>query len=117
MAVQSIAKGNWDSFLAGVSKPLTGKRAEVEVGSLDLGDQIVAERLPLVAISYDHKNDVISIHLEHLDHLIRSPRELYVDFGVTGLACLEIVDGEGARQIVRLMDPLALPEPDNEYAR
>ena len=117
MAVRSISKSHWDAFLAGVSEALTGKRAEIEVGSLDLGDQIVAERLPLVAISYDHKNDLISVHLESVDHLIRSPRELYADLGVAGLACLEIVDGEGTRQIVKLTDPLALPEPEIQAPR
>ena len=111
MAVRSIYKDQWDTFLADMSKSLIGKRAEIEVASLDLGDQIVAERLPLVAIGYDHKSDLISIHLEGVDHLIRSPRELYVDLDVGGLACLEIVDAEGARQIVKMTDPLTLPDP------
>ena len=113
MAVQTINRDQWDTFLASISDALIGKRAEIEVGSLDLGDQIVAERLPFVAISYDHKSDLISVRLESLDHMIRSPRELYAEFGIEGLASLEIVDGEGARQIVKLTDPLGLPAPDD----
>ena len=116
MAVQSIERSEWDAFLAGISEALIGKQGDIEVGSLDLGDQIVAERLPFVAISYDRKNDLISINLETVDHLIKSPRELYVDFDVGGLTCLEIVDGEGTRQIVKLTDPLALPQPDKQPA-
>ncbi|KRA84010.1 DUF5335 family protein [Altererythrobacter sp. Root672] len=113
MAVRSIDKSQWNAFLAGLSDALIGKRAEIEVGSLDLGDQILVERLPLVAISYDPRDDLISVRLESLDHLIRSPRELYVDVGLGGLSYLEVVDGEGARQIIKLTDPLALPDPDS----
>ena len=44
-----------------------------------------------------------------MDHLIAHPREIYVDDSGPGLASLEVVDREGARQIVKLRDPLALP--------
>jgi hypothetical protein len=113
MAVQMIEKSNWGAFLAGISQASVGKRAEIEVASLALGDQIVVRRLPLLAISYDRHNDVISVLLEKVDHLIRAPRELYVDYACVGLACLEIVDGEGTCQILTLSDPLALPDPRN----
>jgi len=116
MAIQKIEKSKWGAFLAGISDALIGKRAELEVASLDLGDQILADRLPLLAISYDPKNDLISVNLERVDHLIRAPRELYVDYALAGLTCLDIIDGEGAHQILKLSDPLALPEPETRSA-
>lgn len=116
MAVQSIEKPGWDAFLAGISAALIGKRAEIEVASLDLGDQIVAERLPLIAISYDRKDDLISIRLDGVDHLIRSPRELYFDSAVEGVTCLAIIDFAGARRIIRFTDPLTLPKPAEPVA-
>ena len=116
MVIQMIDNGRWDAVLAGVSRALVGKRAEIEVASFDLGNQIVAERLPLVAISYDRKNDVISVNLDQLDHLIRGPRDLYLDYDLAGIVCLEIVDGEGASRILTLSDPLALPEPQARHA-
>ena len=42
------------------------RRAEIEVASLDLGDQIEAEWLPLLGITYDDKDDVLEIALEEL---------------------------------------------------
>lgn len=84
MAVRSIDKDQWNALLAGISGAVIGKRTEIEVASLDLGDQIVAERVPLVAIGYEHKCALISIPLEGVDHLIQSPRELYIDVGVRG---------------------------------
>jgi hypothetical protein len=111
MAAEQIERARWAPFFDNVTKSLIGKQAEIEVASLDLGDQIEAEWAPLIGITYDHKDDLIEIALEELDHLIRSPRAVFVDFGVGGLVAIAIDDGNGNRQIVRLKDPLALPAP------
>jgi hypothetical protein len=110
MSVQRIDKSEWPVFFDTFTKTLTGKNAEVEAVSLDLGHQIEAEWLPLIGLTYD-KNDVIEIALEGVDHLIPSPREVYVDYDVGGLISLEIIDADGVQQIVKLKDPLALPPP------
>ena len=106
-----IEKSQWRGYFDRVSKALVGKRAEIEVASLKLGDRIEAEWLPLLGISYDPKNDVIDIALEGLTHLIHEPREVYVEQDGLELSALEVVDAEGSRQIVVLKDPLMLPAP------
>lgn len=47
--------------------------------------------------------------IEGLDHLIRKPKEVYVDEDVGGLTSVEIVREDGSRDIVKLRDPLLLP--------
>jgi hypothetical protein len=70
----------------------------------------VAIRAPLLGIVYDPKSDVIEIALEGLDHLVYRPRDVYVDSPPFGRASLGLIDGDGALQIVKLCDPLMLPE-------
>ena len=111
MTIRKLDKKEWRPFLDGISKVLEGEQAEIEVVSLALGDQIEAEWLPFLGITYDPKDDVVEIALEGVDHLIEHPREIYVDDNVNGIVSLEIVDAEGARQIVKLREPLALPAP------
>lgn len=112
MAATEIDRSNWAPFLDTVTNSLIGKQAEIEVVSLDLGDQIEAEWTPLIGITYDRKDDLIEIALDELDHLVRSPRQLFVDYAVGGIvAAIEIIDGDGNRQIVKFKDPLALPAP------
>jgi hypothetical protein len=112
MAATQIDRERWATFLEAITNSLIGKQAEIEVVSLDLGDQIEAEWTPLIGISYDRKNDLIEIALEGLDHLVRSPRELYIDYALGNLAtAIEIVDSDENRQIVKFKDPLALPAP------
>ena len=96
---------------------LEGKRAEIEVLSLRLGDQVEAEWLPLLGIVYDPKDDIVEVALDGLDHMIRKPREIYVEDGAQGLLALEIVDADDVRQIIKLRDPLALPAPRRAYKR
>jgi len=90
---------------------LEGKQAEIEVASLRLGDQIEAEWLPLIGITYDPNDDIVEVALEGLDHLITRPREVYVEDGSNGVSALEVVDADDVKQIIRLRDPLMLPGP------
>ncbi len=111
MAILKLEKDAWGPYFDQMSKTLIGKQAEIEVASLDLGSQIEAEWVPLLGITYDHKDDLIEILLEDLDHLIHQPREVYIDYGVGGLISLEVIDDEDVRQIIKLRDPLMLPSP------
>jgi len=111
MMTQKIDKPHWRPFLEWISKGLDGKRAEIEIASLDLGDQVQAEWVPLIGLTYDPKSDAVEVALDGLDHMIRRPRELYYAELNGGLSSLEVVDAEGVRQIVKLKDPLMLPAP------
>jgi len=104
-----IPKTEWRSFFDRVSKVLLGKRAEIEVATLDLGDQVVADWLPMLGITYDSKDDLLDVALDRMSHLIRRPREIVVEEDDTGLKSVAVVDADGARQIVNLKDPLSLP--------
>jgi hypothetical protein len=116
MSARKLEKSEWRPFFDRVSKLLVDKRAEIEVASLSLGDQIEAAWLPLIGITYDPKDDLVEIALEGVDHMIRKPREIYVDGGPIGLESVEIVDANGVKQIVLLRDPLMLPAPEHASA-
>jgi hypothetical protein len=113
MAAQ-IEKSKWQAFFDRLSRGLVGMRAEIEVASLALGDQIEAEWLPLLGITYDSKNDLLEIALEGLDHLIKHPKEVWADAGIGALLNFEVIDGEGVSQIIQLREPLMLPAPGQE---
>ena len=112
MSVHQVEKNNWKAFFDTLTRTLVGRRAEVEVASLDLGDQIEAEWLPLIGMAYDPKDDLIEVALEGLDHMILKPREVYVDFNVGGLIGLAVIDSDHVRQIIKLKEPVALPVPE-----
>jgi hypothetical protein len=88
---------------------LVGKQVEIEATSMKFGDQIEQEWIQLLGITYDHKDDLIEILVEGLDHLIHKPREVWVDHGVIGLVSMEVVDADDVKQIIRLREPLMLP--------
>ena len=107
-----VPRAEWREFFDRMSKALTGKWAEIEVASLDLGDQITVEWIPLIGITYDSKDDLLDVALDRYDHLIRHPKQIVVNQTADGsLASVAVVDGDGAKQIVRMKTPLALPAP------
>jgi hypothetical protein len=105
----TVPRSEWATLFSRMSQALLGKRAEIEVASLELGDQIVAEWIPILGITYDSKNDLLDVALDRMDHLIRHPREVVVDQGATGVSSIAVVDADGTRQIVKLKDPMMLP--------
>jgi Family of unknown function (DUF5335) len=117
MAVQKIDKGDWRAFFDWLSQGLLGARVEIEVASLELGDQIEAEWLPLLGVTYDDKDDLLEIALEGVDHLIHGPREVWADFNVGEMMSFEVIDDRGVSQIVKLRQPLMLPSPSPLTAR
>jgi hypothetical protein len=48
-----LPQSEWRTFFDRMSNALLGKWAEIEVASLDLGDQIVVEWIPLLGITYE----------------------------------------------------------------
>lgn len=111
MTTRKLDKAQWRTFFDRLSSTLEGKEAEIEIASLRLGDQVEADWLPLLGISYDPNDDVVDVALEGLDHLISKPRELYVQEEVGGLAAVEIIDADDVKQIVKLRNPLMLSAP------
>src|SRR5215470_9996390 len=111
MPTRKLDKSQWRTALDRISKTLEGKAAEIEVASLSLGDQVQAEWLPLLGITYDPEDDLVEVALEDLDHLIEHPREIYVEEDAGGVTALEIVTADEVKQIVKLKEPLLLPAP------
>lgn len=111
MAINEVPRSEWESYFNRVSKTLSAKEAEIEVAGLDIGDQIEAEWVRLAGISYDPKDDVLSLATETLDHLIHHPDTVFVEAEIDGLHSMEITDRDGHKQIVTFKDPLALPKP------
>jgi hypothetical protein len=109
MTIRRLQRDDWSSFCAHVTRGFLGKRVDMEVASLQLGFQPEARRLPLIGISYDPKSDVLALLLGELEHLIRAPREFYVDEEPLNITSLQIIDAGGLRQILILRDPLMLP--------
>ena len=105
----NVPQSEWRAFFDRMSKALLGKWAEIEVASLDLGDQVVAEWIPMLGITYDATDDLLDVALDRSNHLIRRPREIVVEQTPAGLASVAVVDEDGARQVVTLKKPLMLP--------
>jgi hypothetical protein len=113
MSIRRLDRQEWQGFCIRMSHDFVGKRVAIEIASLEFGAQPETERLPLLGMSYDPKNDVFELLVGELDHLIYGPREIYVDeTPLIDSIILQIIDAAGVRQIVTMRDPLMLPSPD-----
>jgi Family of unknown function (DUF5335) len=107
--LMNLAKPEWREFFDRLSQAVSGEPAEVEVASLDLGDQIVAEWIPLQGITYDTADDLLDVSFDRLTHMIRHPRDIVVEEGPGGVLSVAVALRDGSRQVIRLKQPLMLP--------
>jgi hypothetical protein len=114
MSLRELPRGEWRGFCDRVSKSLVGKRAELEIVSLEIGDRRETRWLPLLGIVYDTRSDVLEIALKGVDHLISRPIGVYAEETSRGLVAVQIVAADETRQTVRLREPLALSEVSHE---
>lgn len=103
----------WKPYFDNVSRLLAGKRIELDVASLNLGSQPVAKWAPVFGVTYDPNDDVVAILAEGLDHMIRRPRDVFVETEGVNLLSMEVIGGDGASQIVRFAEPLLLTAPQS----
>jgi hypothetical protein len=113
---QEIPRDAWRPYFDELSRVMGTTEVTVEVDGRDLGAQIVAERLVLSGVSYDHKDDVVVIGLdapggtpEEYQHLVEHPRRVLVATGATAEVAIDIEDDADHHSIVRLQPAPALP--------
>lgn len=111
MSIEKLDKESWATYFDSMSKVLTGKQAEIDVESLSLGVQIESRYAPLNGITYDHKSEMLEIMLERWEHNIPHVAEIWVDRDGVSLNSIRVVDDDGMEQIIKLRDPLMLPDP------
>ena len=107
--LRSVPRSDWRPFFDRMSKALLGKRAEIELASPEVGDQTLAEWVPMIGVTYDSQDDVLDVALDRADHLVYHPTEIVVEEGTDGLLSIAVTAADGSRNIVRLKEPLYLP--------
>jgi hypothetical protein len=111
MPLRELAKAQWQDYFDRVSKTFGAQRVEIEVTGLGLGDQIAAEWVPLAGLSYDPKDDVLTVNTNGLQHRILHPRRIDIDHEFDWLHGIHAVDADGNHHMVQLKEPITLPAP------
>jgi hypothetical protein len=111
MAQRKLEPSEWKDFFDDFSKRLPLKLVEIEVASLDVGDQDIAEWVVLEDISYDHRDKSLSIRTTKFEHVIEQPEEIIVDEDINGINYIAVIDKEGQKQLVNFKEGLKLPSP------
>ena len=100
-----------------VSKEVVGRRVELDVASLDLGDHVQARWLPILGLVFDARGDVLEIALDGVGHSILAPREILLEETERGLVALEIVAADETVETLRFKEPLRLEHPEAQVER
>lgn len=107
MSIKKLDKKAWKDYFNGLSKSYMRHErmdyAEIRVFSQEIGAQPETSWLPLEGITYDDRDDLLEVNVQHLDHLVYQPEEIYIDETPDGvLTTLEIIRKDGIKEIIEL---------------
>lgn len=113
MATRVLPKEDWQHYFDHLSSIMPTFLTEIEVAGLDIGDQVEGEWVPMTGISYDPKDDVLTVEIDNgkVLHNIRNPQEVVVDEDDAGLHSIEVKCGHGHLHVIKLKTPAELPPP------
>jgi hypothetical protein len=109
MTTRKLERKEWQSYFDAASRTLPAGTVQLRVEGLDLGDQIAADHLPLLGISFDPSDDTVHVIAEAIDHTISHPQAIFVDEDTEGLRAVQITDDEGRKQLLELTSAIPLP--------
>jgi hypothetical protein len=114
---EELAAERWVEYFDAFARRGDGLLVTIEVMSEELGDQTDVERLPLQAIGYDAKDDVLEVSVGGrstrypvvLRHFISSPQTISVEeSGPLNPKAILVEEAGGTRTLIRLFEPAAL---------
>lgn len=105
---RKLEKTAWKTYFDKISKLLEGRQVEIDIASLNIGSQVAAEWLPLLGISYDEHDDIIAVMAEGLNHMIRKPRDVFVQNDGLDILDMEVINGDGAIELIKFREPLLI---------
>jgi hypothetical protein len=112
VTTRMLAQAEWATYLDRLSKGLKTQQVQIDVVGSSIGSLKLVDRwVSLLGVVYDHKNDLVEIALEGLDHIIHHPTEISVVESPEGLESMQIVGPDGVRQIIKLKQPTRLTAP------
>src|SRR3954467_2069345 len=90
-----------DEFTKRFLRDESPEAVDVEVLEPDLGEQVMAQGVRLLGITYDRHNNSLEFALESGDHRIVEPAEVWTIEEEDGfINAVEVVHSDGAREVV-----------------
>lgn len=111
MRTEEFPRDRWESYLNDLTRKAKDRPVQVRVESLAIGDQVLAEGLPLVAISLETKGTdkgAIEIVAErpdgtHVMHMIPDPQRIYLARDERGeVVALDVEEEGGVKTLIAL---------------
>lgn len=110
MALTQLPRERWKAFFDGASKAVGNQATTVELTGLGLGDQIAADRVALMGITYEQRDDTLTIFLQGLEHRIHQPKAIHIDHDEGMLNSFEVVGTDDVHHIVQFDRGLQMPK-------
>ncbi|MDY7225978.1 DUF5335 family protein [Hyalangium rubrum] len=121
---REIPREVWSDYLTLLSSITQAQCVRIEAGSPEIGEQTLAQRLPLIDISFEEKGSgqgsvevTVGRPGEEITHRILHPDRIYADESENGeLECLDIEDEEHTKTLIFFEPAEAFAESSDRWS-
>jgi hypothetical protein len=106
---RELDKSRWQSFFDSVSKSLRGKAVDITLSSL-AGEVHQSTLWQLHGVSYDPYDDALIVSCREQEHVISSPKHIFVKEEGPSISSVEVEHSPGDAETIRFISPLLLEE-------
>lgn len=102
---RQLPRDEWQAYFDRLTRNFLGIRELVTIESLSplLGDQLEADTVRVLSLSFDPINNAFRAVLEEAGHLVFAPKEIWVvERGDGFVSSVELVHPDGTREILTL---------------
>jgi Family of unknown function (DUF5335) len=113
---EELAAERWQEYFDSITPNIDGMLATIEVMSEQLGDQLDVQQLPLQAIGYDPRDNILEVAVGGrgvrypvlLRHFISDPQTISIEESSSlRPTAILVTDASGVRTLIRLSEPAA----------
>ncbi len=109
MTTRKLEPTEWQRYFDKVAKSLPSMRVGISIMGESIGVQPESENSSLVGISYDSNEQVFEVDASNISHRVSKPKEIYVREEAGKLSSIEVITGDGTKQIIELRPLPSLP--------
>ena len=108
MAEKCIVQQEWEGFFDELWKKIKNldEKVEIEIVAPSVFEGEEGKCLKIIGLSYDPKDNVVSVACENIAHLIHNPQEISVYEEDGAIKQIRINDSSGAEHIIKFLVPI-----------
>lgn len=100
MSTTVLEQQKWPEFFQNLPRTITADQIKIEVIGATIGSQTLASHRHLHGVTFEPKQSLLEIQMEGMTHVIRDPREIFIDELEGKVVAIQVIGPDALQHIL-----------------